>query len=92
MTKEPVPMPKCRILLRDHTPYNKYKHEVTDSVCEVRVKDYDGTGPNPEAWLEIQLSETYTPEGSKRQMTRTIHATLRADQRAKLLAALKGQI
>ncbi len=90
MSNKPVAMPEFRVMHRDHTPFNKYRHEVEDGVCEVRVKDYDGTGANPEAWLEITLSETYTPAGSKRSLTRTISATLKADERAKLIAMLQS--
>jgi len=86
--KQPAHMPEFRTIVRDHVPYNKYRHQVEDSTCEVRIKDYDGTGPNPDAWTEIALSETYTPEGSTRTMSRTIHATLKPAQRTKLLREL----
>lgn len=82
-------MTAFQITVKDHYPANKTKYQVRDSFCEVRVNNYDGSGTNPNAWLEIFLIEVYTPENSNRQMSRTIHLTLNTEQRAALLAYLK---
>lgn len=78
-----------KVFLRNHVPFNKYSHEVKNGTCEVRVKSYDGSSPvNSEAWVEITLTETYTPESGKRVQSKTIHATLNSEQRLALIAEL----
>jgi hypothetical protein len=84
-------MQKFSTLIWDHVPHNKHRWQVESAVCEVSVADYDGSKSNKNAWLEIRLSETCTPEGSTRAMTRTISVTLDAKQRAALLAALSTE-
>ena len=76
-----------RICQKDHTPYNKNKWEVEDGTCVIEVRDYDGSKEQA-AWTEIHITEFYTPEGSKRLMTRNIFTTLDAGDREKLIEAL----
>lgn len=76
------------VLVQDHIPSNKLRWQVKDSIGHLRVTDYNGTGPTPEAWLSIEATETYTPRDGQRQVNRTIHLTLNAKERADLLAML----
>lgn len=80
-------MPEFRILVKDHIPFTKLSHQVKNSVCEMRVNDYDGTESNPNAWLELSLSEQYQLE-SGRVQSKTISVTLNARQRDQLLKSL----
>lgn len=76
------------VLVHDHIPSTKLRHQVVGSWGHLRVTDYNGTGPNPEAWLTIEATETYTPRDGQRQVSRSIHLTLNAKERADLLGML----
>ena len=71
-----------------HTPYNKAAHQLEGAFCSLKVMDYDGSGPNPDSWTDIHLSEAYTIEGGKRPVRREISMVLNSDQRKALIAAL----
>lgn len=86
--RAPVPMPVFQAFLADHTPRNKQEHEVINSRGGVKVQDYDGTGPTPDAWTEIMLFETYTPADGTREVSRTISVTIGPKERAELIAML----
>lgn len=79
---------KFTALDQNHVPWSKYRHEIEQGACRVTVTDYDGSKANPDPWTEIQLDETYTIDGGKRPVCRTIHMTLNAAQREELLQLL----
>ena len=72
----------------DHRVYNKRPHEVENVHATLRVKDYDGTGKNPDAWTEIHVAETYTNADGVRPVTKEVSLTLSPEQRAELLKML----
>lgn len=72
----------------EHTPYIKSVWDIEKAFCSLNVRDYDGNGPNPDAWTELLLSETYTRKGGKRPVRREISMTLNSDQRKALLEVL----
>ena len=76
------------VLVHDHVPATKLRWQVTGSFALLRVTDYNGTGANPDAWLAIEATETYTPRDGQRQVSRSVHITLSAKERAELLAML----
>lgn len=86
--KEPAHMPEFKHLDTKHVPSNKRPYQVRDSRCFIKVVDYNGTGPNPEAWTTIELEESYTPAEGTRQQVRNISIVLRPKERRQLLDML----
>jgi hypothetical protein len=83
--------PTLRVNHPEHTPYNKRAWEArqVNARAAFRVCDYDGTGSNPEAWTEINLTEiTDDKNGNARE--KVIAITLNADERKALIALLTG--